>query len=98
MAWIQKRGGIWWIGWRHEGVQYRESTGHTDKAEAQKTLAQFDELKRQKHNGTLTDEYYALLTGKPVQKPTLEAHLQSWLRNVTASGITPRTVNKYGQI
>jgi integrase len=97
MAWLYKRGGVWWIGWRHEGKQYLESTEQAEKAEAEKTLNRFEELRRQKRNGTLTAEYFALLTGKPQTRVSLSAYLDSWLAD--CKGVTaPQTLVKYEQV
>jgi integrase len=97
MAWLYKRGGIWWIGWRHEGKQYLESTELSERAEADKTLRRFEELRRQKRNGTLTAEFFELLTGKSLKRIEVAAYLKSWLEE--SKGVTsPQTLSKYEQV
>ena len=44
MSWLQKRGNLWWIGYRLNGQQVRRSTGHTSRAEAEKELAKYQAL------------------------------------------------------
>ena len=96
MSWLFKRpdSGVWWIGYRQNGVQVRKSTGHTDKAEAQKEMDKITAMLAAQRAGVLTAEIYQQLSGRAFPSKTLKAALGDWLKE--AEGATgPRTLQKY---
>lgn len=97
MAWLYKRGGVWWIGWRHNGKQYLRSSNKSDRKEAALELQKIEALDISKKTGTLTEEYFQLLTGKAIAKVTLEHFLQAWLKEAEAN-TAPITFVKYQQV
>src|SRR6266700_7570618 len=64
MAWLyrQNKSQYWWIGYRINGRQYLRSTRETDRAEAEKLLAQFGTIQEANRAGRLTEEFYLALT------------------------------------
>src|SRR5437879_4783301 len=64
MAWLyrQNNSQYWWIGYRINGRQYLRSTRETDRAEAEKLLAQFGTIQEANRAGRLTEEFYLALT------------------------------------
>jgi len=97
VAWLYKRGGVWWLGWRHGGKQYLRSTGHTEREKAELEKQRIDAMSIAKKTGTLTDEFFALLTGKAIPKISLEDYLSAWLKEAE-SFVMPASVNKYKQV
>ena len=97
MAWLQKRGGVWWIGWRHNGQQYRKSTKQTVEAEAKKELAELEALETARARGALTADYFAVVTGRKTEKVTVSKFFAAWLLD-SQSVTTASTLNKYRQV
>ncbi len=93
MAWLYKRGPIWWIGYRVNGRKIQKSTGTSDQAEAERELAKVDQLFGAKKIGML-DQLYGLLSGKSIPKVTLHAALRDWLEESEAAN-AQGTVEKY---
>ncbi len=97
MAWLYKRGGKWWIGWRINGQQFLESTNETDRAAAKKRLEQLDRLAAAQRAGALTEDFYRAATGKQIQRGTVSKFCDDWLAE--SEGVTtPSTMNKYRQV
>lgn len=42
MAWLEKRGGVYWINWRENGRKQKRTTGFTDKLCARAALSEFE--------------------------------------------------------
>jgi len=80
MAWLQKRGDIWWVGYRINGKQVRRSTGESDKAKAEAELAKVELMFGAHAAMSLTEELYQNLTGAKKSKLTLVAELDDWLK------------------
>ncbi len=97
MAWLQKQGNIWWLGWRHNGEQFRKSTKQTVKAEAEKQLAELEALETARARDALTSDYFAAVTGRAVAKATASKFIASWL-DESKSVTTASTFNKYRQV
>jgi integrase len=99
MAWIQKRGGVWWIGWRDkEGQQVRKSLRTPDKALAKAELERINSISVTASANAVTADYIEAITGRaPARKPTLAEFLQSWLAE-SAVETTAGTMLKYRQV
>lgn len=82
MAWKYQRGGVWWIGYRHNGRQVLKSTGKTEEAEAQKYLERVELLFSAHRANSLTDELYRALSGSELSKISLVDELDGWLQEV----------------
>jgi hypothetical protein len=68
MAWIQKRGGRWWIGWRHEDREFRKSLKTVEKPVAEEALRKFEATDCLKAANAITGDYIASITGKNVSR------------------------------
>jgi len=79
--WIYKRkdSGLWWVGYRLNGRQYLRSTKTADRKEAEKIMGTMGMMEGAKRNGSLTDEFYALLTGNTLQAVPLQSAMTGWL-------------------
>jgi integrase len=97
MAWLQKRGGVWWIGWRHGGKEFRKSTSETERANAQKRLDEIEALEIARARNALTVEYFAAVTGRTLEKPTVATFLAGWLAE-SEPEVTRSTMLKYKQV
>lgn len=97
MAWLYKRGGVWWIGWRHSGSQYLRSTGYSEKDQAEKELARHNALAAAQKADALTEEFISQLTGKKRQPVMLSEFLQWWLEDCRNS-TSKSTIAKYEQV
>ncbi|MFN7139987.1 MAG: tyrosine-type recombinase/integrase [Limisphaerales bacterium] len=98
MAWLQKRGGKWWIGWRYEGKEFRKSLKTSSESEAKKQLAKHEATEAVKRANAITEEYIAAITGKKAPaKVTLSAYLKAWLKEAEQT-TTKATVYKYNQL
>jgi hypothetical protein len=72
MAWLQKRGGVWWIGWRHDGRLVRKSLRTSDRALAKAELDRINSIAVTSNSNAVTADYIEAMTGKaPAKKPTL---------------------------
>jgi hypothetical protein len=99
MAWIQKRGGVWWIGWRDkEGRQVRKSLRTPDKVLAKAELDRVNSISVTAAANAVTADYIEAITGRaPAKRPSLADFLKAWIaesENVT----TPATMLKYRQV
>ena len=79
MAWLQKHGGMWWVGYRLNGKQIRQSTKTDDKTEAEKELLKVQTMFEHHRAGSLTEQLYQALTGKGIPAVTLKAEIEGWL-------------------
>lgn len=97
MAWLQKRGNVYWIGWRHGGKQFRRSTGKTTKDEAESELAKLNALEMARASDALTEEFFATVTGRTVKRQRLDEFLKQWLVEAKGS-VTPHSYDKYQHV
>src|SRR6266446_6072906 len=97
MSWLQKRGNVWWIGYRLNGQQVRSSTGFTSRAEAEKQMAKLEALEAARKAGALSDDFFRLATGKKLERFTLDDFLKSWLEEAEGN-VVDRTKLKYRQV
>lgn len=71
MAWLQKRGGVWWIGWRHHGRQVRKSLRTSEKGLAKAELDRVNSIAVTANSNAVTADYIEAMTGRvPAKKPT----------------------------
>ena len=100
MDWLyrQNNSQYWWIGYRINDRQYLRSTRETDRAEAEKLLAQFGTIQEANRAGRLTEEFYLALTQQEqVRRIVLKASVEEWLtecKGSTAAG----TLRRYREI
>lgn len=94
MAWIYRRGGKYWVGYRHNGKQVRRSTGTNDRQAAERELEAVKMMFSANAHGNLTEELFRLLTGKQRARVTLRAALRDWLLEAEGSA-SAATVDKY---
>jgi hypothetical protein len=98
MAWLQKRGGVWWIGWRHDGRQVRKSLRTSDKCFAKAELDRVNSIAVTANSNAVTADYIEAMTGRaPAKKPTLVEFLNAWLAESEAD-TTAGTTAKYRQV
>lgn len=98
MAWLQKRGGRWWIGWRYDGKQFRKSLKTSDRDVATAELKKLEAVTAAKMANAITSDYIAAITGKAVaQKPTVTGYLDTWLAQAKGA-TTEGTGVKYSQV
>jgi hypothetical protein len=98
MAWLYKRGDIWWIGWRVGGKVRATSTKQTARTEAEKKLKELELLESVYASGALTDAFVESFTGKAPKRLTFPAAAESWLKESIAQGATKATELKYRQV
>ena len=79
--WIYKRkdSGCWWVGYRLNGRQYLRSTKTADRKEAEKLMATLGMMEGAKRNGSLTEEFFQLLTGNTIAAVPLKSAMDGWL-------------------
>ena len=96
MAWIYKRkdSDRFWMGYRQNGAQVLESTGQTDKVEAQKVLEKIKAMLALERAQALTVDVFQQISGRKLPTATLKAALESWTNEARGSA-GPRTVEKY---
>lgn len=82
MAWLQKRGRIWWIGYYVGGAMVRKSLGTDNEAIAKQECDKVNALKSAKASGAALEPLFESLTGKSLPKVTIKQELESWLREV----------------
>ncbi len=97
MAWLQKRGNLWWVGWRHNGRQFRKSTDETERSKAEERLAEIEALEVARARGALTADYFAAVTGQKMQRPTASGFLAGWITDSEAD-TAKSTLLKYKQV
>ena len=98
MPWLQKRGGVWWIGWRHDGRQVRKSLRTSDKVAAKAEIDRINSIAATANSNAVTADYIEAITGKaPAKKPTLAEFLAAWLAESEVD-TTAGTIAKYRQV
>ena len=99
MAWIYKQKGSanWWIGYRANGREIRRSTKTSNRAEAEKQLAQVDSMFAANKAKRLTKELFELLTGKESDATPLKKAADDWLA-ATEMSVSPTTIAKYRKL
>ena len=96
MAWIYKQPGsaFWWIGWRVNGRQYRQSTRETERDKAEAKLREHEFLAKAASDGKLTETFIEALTGKALSRLSLKSSLDDWLKECEGA-TAPGTVERY---
>jgi integrase len=97
MAWLYKRGGKWWLGWRLGDKQFLKSTGETVRDEAEKQLQAIERLEVAQKANALTEDFYKSATGKTITRSAAGPFFRSWLTD-SESVTTKSTINKYKQV
>jgi len=97
MAWLYKRGGVWWLGARVNGRQLLRSTGHTDETEAKKILARHEAMDAARRAGSLTEELYRSLSGSTIKPSSFKAEITEWLASCERT-TAPRTWQRYRRV
>jgi integrase len=82
MAWLYKQRGSenWWIGYRLNGKQHLRSTGTVDKAEAQKELAKLNLLDQAHKAGSLTEEFFRIISNHRSSNDAIKPYTALWLK------------------
>jgi integrase len=82
MAWLYKQRGSenWWIGYRLNGKQHLRSTGTPNKDEAQRELEKLRLLDQAHKAGSLTDEFYRLISNQRSTNEALVPYTKLWLK------------------
>lgn len=95
MAWKFKQPGSenWWIGYRLNGKQYRRTVGSADEAQANKELARLESMNQAHKAGSLTEEFFRLITNRTAANDTLRAVTGLWLTE--CKDHSPVTLKKY---
>src|SRR5581483_11285887 len=97
MSWLQKRGGVWWIGWRNDGKEFRKSTGETEKEKAKAHLEVQERLEMARRANALTEEFYRAATGREIVKSSASKFLSDWLAE-SETVTSKSTIHKYRQV
>lgn len=99
MAWIYQRPDSkrWWVGFRRNGRQFLQSTGTSNKAEAEKKLRHFQTIEDLERDGRLTESFIEALTGKKQAGITLRAAATDFLAEAKGS-TAERTFERYEAI
>lgn len=99
MPWIQKRGNIWWGGWRNGKLQFRKSLKTSDKAFAEQWLAKQKIIQQAQAANALTVDFVSALTGKTVEhKPGIYEYCERWVEAAKANLERRGTHDKYAQV
>jgi integrase len=94
MAWIYKRGGLWWIGTRANGRLIQKSTGEADEKKAKAQLATLESMEAAQRAGKLNRDFFEALTGAHIEAVKLFGALDTWLKETT----NPNTAKTYGML
>lgn len=99
MAWIQKNGANWWIGWRDPaGRQFRKSLKTKIKTEAEAELEKLRLIEHAHAAKAVTADFVAAITGKVAErKKTVAEYFDAWLNNAKTH-LAHNTVTKYEQL
>jgi len=98
MAWINKRGATWWIGWRANGKLIRKSLKTTKKEIADAELARLNLIEQAHAAGAVTSDFITAITGKTAErKKTVADYFDAWLTNAKAH-LAHGTIQKYEQL
>ncbi|HVV01015.1 MAG TPA: tyrosine-type recombinase/integrase, partial [Verrucomicrobiae bacterium] len=93
MAWLYKRGGVWWVGYRQNGRQVLRSTKTSDKETAEREIAKLEAMRQAHKAGTLTEEFFRLLTNRAAAVHTLGDTVKLWFEECKDN--SPRTLRQY---
>jgi integrase len=93
MAWKYTRGGVWWIGYRLNGKQILRSTGSVKEADADREISKLNSLYHAHKAGSLTEEFFRLLTNQQFSSEALRPYVQQWLRD--CKDLSASTLTKY---
>ena len=98
MAWINKRGATWWIGWRANGKLVRKSLKTAKEEIANAELARLNLIEQAHAAKAVTTDFIAAITGKTTErKKTVAEYLDAWLANAKAH-LAHGTIQKYEQL
>ena len=98
MAWINKRGATWWIGWRANGKLIRKSLKTTKKEIADAELARLNLIEQAHAAKAVTSDFINAITGKTAErKKTVAEYFDAWLANARAH-LAHGTIQKYEQL
>ena len=92
MAWLYKRGEVWWIGTRANGRLIAKSTKERDERKAKAQLSSLEAMEAAQQAGRLNRELFEALTGAHLEVLRLFESLDTWL----AETMNPNTRNNYG--
>jgi integrase len=81
MAWKFKRSNSenWWIGYYLHGKKYRRSAKTSDPVQADREIAKLDLLAQAHKAGSLTEEFFRLVTRNNAATDTLHGFSRQWL-------------------
>jgi integrase len=98
MAWKFKRSNSanWWIGYYVNGKKRRRSSGTSDEAKADRELKKLNLLDQAHKAGSLTEEFFRLITRKDMAGDTLRGYVKQWLDE--CKGLSPVTVERYKDV
>lgn len=94
MAWLQKRGGIWWIGYYIGGRAVRKSLGTADDSIATRARETHNALSAAKQAGAALEPIYEALSGHALPKATIKDEVESWLSEAKRT-TAPNTHERY---
>ena len=98
MAWINKRGATWWIGWRANGNLIRKSLKTTKREIADAELARLELIEQAHAAKAVTSDFISAITGKTAErKKTVAEYFDAWLTNAKAN-LAHGTIQKYEQL
>jgi integrase len=97
MAWLYKRGKIWWIGWMARGKQYLQSTGASDEEKAKLKLKEVEFAAVMAKAGRLDEKCFESWTGKVLPRATLKGEIESWLAEARGAN-SDSTFKRYEKI
>lgn len=95
MAWLQKRGRIWWLGYYVGGRMVRKTLATEDEAIARRELEKVTTLESAKASGAALEPLFESLTGRSIPKPAIKEEIESWLREVKRT-TSEGTASRYG--
>jgi integrase len=96
VAWLYERNGVWWIGYRQGGQQYLRSTKTRDRKRAQQELTKLEMMTQAHAAGSLTEEFFRLLTRKASAGDSLRAVVTQWLGE--CKDLSRVTLERYSQV
>lgn len=85
MAWLQKRGTVWWIGYYVGREMIRKSLHTKDEAAAKRELEKANALVAARQSGAALEPLYEALSGKNLPKTTLDEEIKLWLNEAKRS-------------
>lgn len=79
MAWLQKRGATYWIGYYVGSEMVRKSLHTKDEAEAKRAIEKANALVAAKQSGAALEPLYEALSGQSLPRTTIKEEVESWL-------------------